>query len=742
MRSTDDLESTLQRLSQDQRLLDELRADYVTIRRSRFYGMHAVWAGLKQFFSGRLLFPPEAAVNRPENVTAISEDERASVPELLAKLCAGWKWRTQQQPLSQDPVVTVVIPVFNNVRVTVRCLQSFVDTWFESLPVRIILMDDASEDETRLLEAALPGLTYMRNETNSGFLLSCNRAAQGSKSKYVCFLNNDTTVTNGWLDELVLTADSSDDIGAVGSKLLFPNGKLQEAGGIIWSDASGWNYGREDDAEDPRYNYVRNVDYCSGAALLVRTDVFERLGGFDERFAPAYFEDSDLCFSLRALGYRVVYQPKSVVVHYEGATSGRSVESGVKRHQTLNKPKFVEKWRDKLRDHLENNPKRALQAARRLGRPKTLIMIDNYVPEFDKDSGSNKLYHLIREFQNVGFDVIYAPDNFHRSEPYTSVFQRLGVEVLYRCEGQRSLEHSLRARLPLADLVWIGRPEIASKWITLVREHAPGVAIAYDTHDLHYLRRKRELEVKGIEDPAEWEVWRRARSEELKVIRSVDIPITVTDLEKSVLEDQEDIFGVFVVPNVHEIHDRVYPYGETSGILFIGSFSHEPNVDSALFLCNEIMPLVWAQKPDATVTLLGTNPPASVLSLKSARVTVPGYVHDVTPYFERARVFVAPLRYGAGLKGKIGHALSYRVPTVTTAVGAEGFDLEHGRDALIVDGAAGFAREVLRVYDDQLLWQKLADNGARCIERYSPEKTRQRLRQLAKIAEQRRSNQR
>src|SRR5262249_35004447 len=146
---------------------------------------------------------------------------------------------------------------------------------------------------------------------------------------------------------------------------------LQEAGGFLWSDGSGWNYGRGGDAREPRYNYVRDVDYCSGAVLLVRTDLFRKLGGFLKLYIPPYYEDVDLCFAIRELGYRTVYQPLSAVVHDEGTSSGTSLDSGVKRHQALNAPKFANKWRKVLDKHIEHDPARAIFAARRLRRTST-----------------------------------------------------------------------------------------------------------------------------------------------------------------------------------------------------------------------------------------------------------------------------------------------------------------------------------------------------------------------------------
>ena len=212
-----------------------------------------------------------------------------------------------------EPKISIIIPVFNQARFTLACLAS-IQECHDGESFEIIVIDDCSTDSTAELLARIPGIIYLRNESNAGFIHSCNRGAQQARGTYLVFLNNDTIVTAGWLKALRQTFDSEREAGIVGAKLVFPDGRLQEAGGIIWRDGSGWNRGKFDDAEKPEYNFLKQVDYCSAACLMIRKSVFHELGGFDAKYAPAYYEDTDLAFKARRAGYRILYQPLSRVM--------------------------------------------------------------------------------------------------------------------------------------------------------------------------------------------------------------------------------------------------------------------------------------------------------------------------------------------------------------------------------------------------------------------------------------------
>lgn len=635
-------------------------------------------------------------------------------------------------PHSETPEVSIVIPVYNQLDYTLRCLKAIAVNFDRSIPVEIILVNDCSSDRTEEILSFLMAVNLINQPANQGFIDACNQGAAVAKGKYLYFLNNDTQIEPNCIASLVQVLAQDETVGAVGSKLIYPQGTLQEAGGIVWQDASAWNYGRQENPHAPEYNYLRPVDYCSGASLMVKKEVFERLSGFATNFAPAYYEDTDLCFAIRhQLGMKVMYQPKSEVIHYEGISSGTSITNGIKQYQAVNAIKFKQKWQANLnQDHyLPNLGKaNASVAARNHFGGQTILVIDSYMPSYDRESGSRRLFELLKIFKDLNYHVIFAADNGFKQEPYVSVLQNLQIEVLYTQSGYgRGIESQIESRLDLIDLAWICRPELNQKYAALIRQK-PEIKLIYDTIDLHYLRLKRAWAIDS--NHCAKEQWVEMQAQELKMAHLADLTITVTATEQKILEAQ-GVEQVATIPNIHHAYQGDLPnFEHREGILFIGSYNHLPNIDAVQWLCQEIMPLVWQIQPEIKVTLLGNNPSAEVLALESDRITVTGYIDDVSPYFLSHKLSVSPLRYGAGMKGKIGQSLEYSLPVVSTQIGTEGMNLVPEQDILEASNSLNFAQQILRLYTDKHLWNSISSNSHQAIANYSPKLIKQKLRQV------------
>jgi GT2 family glycosyltransferase len=628
-------------------------------------------------------------------------------PEDLAYI-AGIGFETGSEPL-----VSIVVPAYECFAETVGCLRALVERTPRGL-CEAIVVDDGSSDPSFARLERIPGLTLKRMTHNSGFTLAAGVGAVEARGKFIFFLNNDTEVRSGWLRPLLETiADPS--VGAVGSRLLNPDGTLQEAGSLVWNDGSAANIGSGENPNQPEVSFTREVDYCSAAALLVRTDLFREVGGFDPIFTPGFYEDTDLCFKIWAQGLRVLYEPRSVVTHVGGATFGTLVSEGksdrfTKTAELINRYRFAAKWADELLLHRGPGPISALDGGRYPSSPAVLV-IDEKVPEPDRDSGSLRMYWILRLLVERGCRVTFLAANTLRTMPYSEQLSALGIEV-WAAAPEQEPSTVLLERRGLYDLVIISRPGPVEAFLEHVAIWQPRATILYDTVDLHELRLRREaaLGLEGVTKPTDNEaahVERTTQLERLGIARS-DVVATVTEAESEKVRELSPSTPTIVLPNVHEArHEPAPSFADRSGLLFIGSFAHTPNVDAVTYLVEDILPLL-ENRLDVGTVLLGSSPPPAVLELAGDRVEVTGYVEDVTPYFDRARVFVAPLRYGAGMKGKLGQAISLGLPVVTTSIGAEGMSLVDGEHVLIADSAETIADAIVRLHEDADLWSRLA----------------------------------
>lgn len=630
-------------------------------------------------------------------------------------------------PTWRNPQVSIIISVHNQVAYTYNCLLSILQNT-DNVSYEVILVNDYSTDETKPVLAGVRNTVVIDNEKNIGFLRSCNKALGYAKGRYICFLNNDVQVQPGWLKNLITPFENAIDVGLVGAKLIYPYGLLQEAGGIVNYKGEPANYGKFDDPNHIHYNYLRETDYCSGACILLLRSDLDELGGFDETFAPAYYEDTDLAFRIRyQLNKRVYYQPLSRVIHFEGVSSGKiSNGSNIKSYQRINAERFKERWESVFstfprEDDVTANARKFIPAQQ------TILIIEPLLPTFDQDSGSRRMFELIKLFLQLNWKVIYSPDARTQEEPYYSMLVNMGVWVFNKPDFQKSSKNNLQLVAPWVHVAWICRPNMNKKYGRFIKKL--GIRWINDTVDLHFLREERALHMLESDWRAKNRV-RRHKQRELTLISASDTVITVTSTEAKLLEDY-GIKDVDVIPNIH------YPivtdppcFQSRRDICFIGGYYHQPNVDAAIWLVKEIMPLVWRIKPEINVHLLGSNPPRALTELQCEQVFVPGYIEDVSPYFLSNRVFVAPLRYGAGMKGKIGQSFEFGLPVVTTDIGAEGMGLVDRKHYLRANTVEEFADAIIELYHDNQLWANLSKGAFAALEPYSVVQVSKKLKRI------------
>ena len=637
-------------------------------------------------------------------------------------------------PVFDRPRVRIVVPVHGQLPYTLRCLDSLT-TAAGRTAFRVVVVDDASSDGSADVLERIEHLRVLRLMDNVGYVHAVNVGAADADEPYVCLLNNDVEVTDGWLDAMVALLDDDPQVGLVGARLveLDDPDVLLEAGGAVFADAEAWNYGRGDAADADPYRHVREVDYCSAAAIVVRTSAWRELGGFDERYAPAYYEDVDLAFGVRSLGYQVMYTPAAVVRHAEGATHGRDPVDGVKAYQMRrNRRLLAAKWPSAIAAQAPG-PERVLRARDRRPGPRVVI-VDTKVPTPDVDAGSVRMWEIVESLRRQGAVVSLVATDTEPRNPWSGILRHNRVEVF---DSYVHLGRMVEQLDP--DVVVLSRLNVATSLLLDVRAHAPNALLVFDTVDLHHLRVSRQAELEGTT-----EAGRLARSfEELELaaVRACDVTLVVSTAEQQLLAQVTPHADVRVLATVHSAAPMGPAFAERNGVLFVGNHHHTPNTDAALHLANDVMPMVRRTLPGLRLTMVGGHPPQSVLDLADEHTMVPGWVPELTSLYDEARVAVAPLRYGAGVKGKVAEAMSRGIPTVLTPVAAEGMGLVDGRHALIAESAHDFALAVVRLHEDRGLWMRLAVSARDHVT--STLGTRQAddtLRALLELAAERRSS--
>ena len=611
--------------------------------------------------------------------------------------------------------VSIIIPCYNQIEYTIAAILSVLDCK-SKLCFEIIVSDDCSFlDDYNIIVGISPIIKVIRTPTNYKFLKNCNFAASHAQGEYLVFLNNDCLPLYGWLDSLLDTIDSDPQIGIVGSKLLNVDGSLQEAGGVIWRDASGWNYGRGQNSLAPEYNYRKEVDYCTGASFCIKKTLWNEMGGFDDFFAPAYYEETDLSFRLREKGYQTVYQPKSVAIHLEGISNGTDLASGLKKHQVTNKQKFLDRWCEVLqRDHLVIGSHERFSRDRSK-RKKHMLFIDHYIPEPDRDAGSKQMLLYLQLFNKNNYQITFWSQNQIYNSIYSSQLENIGIEVISNRAGTFDFSHWIHRNGKYFDISFLSRPHVAVNYFDEIRRNSSCNVVFYG-HDLHVERMN--LQNRMVPGSFSKEIVNTVREFEEECWDKSDLILYPSIDEVNLLRQKYPHRRINVLPiefrNYTEINEAVTPngFGERNGLLFVGGFSHLPNQDAVLWFLKEVYPLMAKKLPDLYVTIAGNAPTDEIYARASEAILVTGCVseEELRSLYNKAKVVVAPLRIGAGVKGKVVESLRMGVPVVTTSIGVQG--LPGYEDAIpVTDDPEAFAKMILNLLQDEALWQRRRDAG-------------------------------
>ena len=659
------------------------------------------------------------SVHRYRALRAHAGDQRSAgilpqLPAAIATLEGGYdrvKLGRLVFPDVREPDVSVVIPAHNKVKVTYYCLCGLLLAWNEA-SFEVIVVDDGSSDETAEIESFVEGIRVVRNQQPQRFIRACNAGVAEARGRYVVLLNNDTEPTAGWLDALIDAFHRFPRVGLAGSKLLFPDGRLQDAGGIVWGSGNPWNYGSRQNPWEPRFSYARQADYLSGAALMTTRAIWDQVGGLSSYLEPMYFEDTDLSFKVREAGYTTWFVPRSIVFHHEGMTSGTDTSIGFKRFQEVNRPKFKRRWAKDFARFGQDGVNPDLEKDRGiLGR---VLFIDYTTPRADQDAGSYAALQEIRLVQSLGYKVTFLPENLAHFGNYTEDLERDGVEVIY-APFYLSPAEFLEKRGSEFDAFYVTRYHVAANVIDQIRAVAPKAKVLLNNADLHFLRHLRTG--LAMNDQARIAQAAAIREMELAVMRRVDVVLSYTDVEHSVIQSHTDgQVKVMACPWVVEVPAALPPLSGRAGISFLGSFRHHPNVEGIEWFCRQVMPLVEQADPDLVLSIYGSGMNDEVRRLKSDRIDPVGFVESVADAYDRHRVFVAPLLSGAGIKGKVVAALAHGIPCVLSPTAAEGIGIRNRNDCFVASTPEEWAEAIVRLNTDDALWQRIATNAREHVE--------------------------
>jgi glycosyltransferase involved in cell wall biosynthesis len=653
----------------------------------------------------------------PPSLPAASQ---ISTPAPLS-LPARSKWVSVAPLPGRLPDITIVL-----VTKSVESTQAFIDSLAhcqDRLALDLIICDVGKGDFTRLLFANRPNCLYIRCEPHAAYSKAANQSLSSISTDAVGFFEAETLIQGEALQHLL--SSLTDQKGIVGPQVLYPDGHLKAAGGIVTYRKAAYGYGHLDPQPDhPRYKFARQVDFCP-AGYLIKRDILLELAGFNEEYRTFEFAHIDLAFRGRALGHSCHYCPSAQVFSY-CAEGGEDWQNDWDRFARERAPQMVDDYESTARNLSRPHDRAPVGRA---------LYIDADSPTPDQNAGSAYTINIIRILNEFGSRVTFVPEsNFIHRGKYTDTLQAMGVEAIYA-----PYFHNVRDLLIEKDgnfeLVVLCRVEIASRYLDLVRQLVPRARIVFNTVDLHFLREIRQAKL--LDRPELLERARRTRDEEIAAIRRADATIVLTDQEADIVRREAPGALIHVIPLVPDPDELsraapfAAPFSARSGVIFVGTYQHAPNADAVTYFVRSIWPLVRQRVPTAVFRIVGSGVTPEVQALASNGVEVVGFVDDLDAVLAQCRVAVVPLRYGAGMKGKILTSLRAGLPTVSSSLGIEGFALTPGEEILVEDDPYLFADAVIRLYTEEATWTRLSQKELEFVRKnFSFDRSRDLFRRL------------
>jgi GT2 family glycosyltransferase len=611
---------------------------------------------------------------------------------------------------TEHPTVSFIVVLHDRAHLSLLSLESVIanaDASYE-----LIVVDNASTDETGLMLDRLQGAKVIRNPTNVGFGPACMQAAACAAGEYLCFFNNDALLSPAAISA-ALANFALASVGAVGGKVLLANGALQEAGNIVWSDGSALGYGRGDDPQAPPYEFRRPVDYCSAVFLLTPRRLFAELGGFSSEFAPAYYEDTDYCMALWQRGFQVIYEPLAVIRHYESATSGGNEFAQVRMAE--HQKKFLHKWSTVLQRQYAPGLSPISAARIAVGASGLRILyVDDRIPHRNLGSGYPRSNDILRQLVALGHHVTCSTLMFPLLRDEYSDIPR-EIELF---DGLRNRAALTKDYCRCSDIVWISRPHNLHVFMTqcLAGASTRHFRLIYDAEAIFSERAQQKQALGGPSADAV------EPYHEFALARSADTVVVVSESDRLAMLQSG-------VRSVHVVGFQLSPSPASTGFaqrrtfLFVGGVhgSDNPNADSIRYFCRAIWPTVQ-KATGASLVVAGYGTDQVLGDLNSSTVRVLGAQENLRPVYEQARAFVVPTRYAAGLPFKAYEAAAFGVPLVVSDIIARQMKWRDGIDYLVAGDADTFAQKCSRLYSDEALWQTLRANALqRVIDELSPD---------------------